>query len=152
MAFSGAAPVLARLPRLGSVEGTRPSDGATVPRPGLIARLMAVPDAAVALIVAPAGYGKTTLLAEWAEIDPRPFVWLRVVPGDDDPARLAESLADGLTSVGLKLGPLADRSAIVEELPRAARALKKPLVLVLDDAHKLRRRATLQLLGDLIDS
>jgi LuxR family maltose regulon positive regulatory protein len=48
---------------------TRPG---TVAKTDLIERLCkaSVPDATV---VAPAGYGKTTLLARWAEVDPRPF-------------------------------------------------------------------------------
>src|SRR5688500_3731165 len=37
-----------------------------------------------ASIVAPAGYGKTTLLARWAEADSRPFAWVSLDPRDDD--------------------------------------------------------------------
>ena len=37
-------------------------------------------------IVAPAGCGKTTLLARWAEVDPRPFAWVALDGGDDDAA------------------------------------------------------------------
>src|SRR4051794_36347369 len=47
-----------------------------VPRTRLVARLAARRDAAIATLVAPAGYGKTTLLAEWARADPRPFAWI----------------------------------------------------------------------------
>ena len=36
-------------------------------------------------ITAPAGYGKTTLLAEWAERDRRPFAWVSVDEADGDP-------------------------------------------------------------------
>jgi LuxR family maltose regulon positive regulatory protein len=45
-------------------------------RAGVVRRLASVRDHAFALLVAPAGYGKTTLLAEWAAHDPRAFVWL----------------------------------------------------------------------------
>src|SRR3954471_13763903 len=38
-----------------------------------------------ATVVAAAGYGKTTLLARWAEADPRPFAWVALDGGDDDP-------------------------------------------------------------------
>ena len=37
-----------------------------------------------ATVVAPAGYGKTTLLAKWAEADPRPFAWVALDGRDDD--------------------------------------------------------------------
>src|SRR5205814_4188880 len=43
-----------------------------VRRGGLVERLINAKDAALALIVAPAGYGKSTLLSDWAEHDPRP--------------------------------------------------------------------------------
>ena len=46
-----------------------------VPRTRLV-RQLAGADAPIALIVAPAGYGKTALIAEWAARDPRPFAWL----------------------------------------------------------------------------
>ena len=39
-------------------------------------------------VVAPAGYGKTTLLAHWAEADPRPFAWVALDGRDDDPVRI----------------------------------------------------------------
>jgi LuxR family maltose regulon positive regulatory protein len=47
----------------------------TVPRTRLVRRLAGA-DAPIALVVAPAGYGKTTLIAEWEARDPRPFSWL----------------------------------------------------------------------------
>jgi LuxR family maltose regulon positive regulatory protein len=49
---------------------------ARVPRPSLVDRLTTADGAALALLVAPPGYGKSTLLAEWAEQDERPFLWL----------------------------------------------------------------------------
>src|SRR4051812_33904345 len=63
----------------------RPPRPGSVERPALVRRLRAAADAAVVALVAPAGYGKTTLLAEWAASDPRSFVW---IGPDDDPARL----------------------------------------------------------------
>ena len=39
-----------------------------------------------ATIVAPAGYGKTTLLAQWAEADTRPFAWVALDGRDDGDA------------------------------------------------------------------
>jgi len=51
-----------------------------VRRPKLVDRLIAAPEASLALIVAPPGYGKSTLLREWAARDPRPFVWLTLDP------------------------------------------------------------------------
>ncbi len=47
-----------------------------VPRPALVRRLREARNAALALIVAPPGYGKTSLLSNWAQRDERPFIWL----------------------------------------------------------------------------
>src|SRR5262245_31775780 len=40
------------------------------------------------LLIAPPGFGKTTLLAQWAELDPRPFAWLLVDDQDNDPTAM----------------------------------------------------------------
>jgi len=106
----------------------RPSRDA-VARPRLIAPLLDSDDAAVAVLVAPAGFGKTTVLREWAARDPRPFAWLTLDARDDDPLRL-----------------LARVSRVVD----AARERAMPdgrFVLVLDDVHVLRRNHARALLG-----
>lgn len=61
-----------------------------VRRPGLVGRLVGARDAALALIVAPPGYGKSALLSDWAEHDARPFVWLGL--GSADASRSAVNL------------------------------------------------------------
>lgn len=48
-----------------------------VRRHRLVARLQSARDGALAIIVAPAGYGKSSLLAEWSEVEERPFIWGR---------------------------------------------------------------------------
>jgi LuxR family maltose regulon positive regulatory protein len=52
------------------------SADAQVPRTALLDLLEASSRTPVAAILAPPGYGKTTLLAQWAEHDPRAFGWL----------------------------------------------------------------------------
>ena len=47
-------------------------------------------------VVAPAGYGKTTLLAQWAQRNPRRVVWISVDHHDNDPAVLLTYLAAAL--------------------------------------------------------
>jgi LuxR family transcriptional regulator, maltose regulon positive regulatory protein len=60
-----------------------------VDRPELVQRLAAT-TARLVLVEAPAGFGKTTLVAQWrsALIGRRTFAWLSLDRGDDDPARL----------------------------------------------------------------
>ena len=55
----------------------------TVPRPGLVNRLRAANGHRLVTLVAPAGYGKTTLLSQWAERDDRPLAWVALDEGDD---------------------------------------------------------------------
>jgi LuxR family transcriptional regulator, maltose regulon positive regulatory protein len=116
-----------------------------VPRPELSARLRHS-DAAVALVVAPAGYGKTTLLAQWARADERPFAWLSVSDRENDPAVLLAYLALSLDSVepldARTFTSLAspDTDLTSMRLPRLGRVLarrSRPFVLVLDDVHVL---------------
>jgi LuxR family transcriptional regulator, maltose regulon positive regulatory protein len=67
------------LPRAMRMWSTRPPrEGAVVRRPGLVRRLADPEAPPLAVIVAPAGYGKTTLLREWESRDARPFAWVTV--------------------------------------------------------------------------
>jgi LuxR family maltose regulon positive regulatory protein len=49
----------------------------SIPRTTLLERLESALDIPVVVIVAPAGYGKTTLVSQWAERDPRRAEWIR---------------------------------------------------------------------------
>src|SRR3954451_24502621 len=56
-----------------------------VPRPRLVERLDAGLSGGLMLVCAPAGYGKTAFVSEWARR--RPTAWLSLDPSDNDPAR-----------------------------------------------------------------
>jgi len=58
-----------------------------VPRSRLTARLVRERPRLV-LLVAPPGFGKTTVLAQWAAQDPRTFAWLLADEQDDDPTAM----------------------------------------------------------------
>ncbi|HEY1324580.1 MAG TPA: hypothetical protein VGF32_30255, partial [Streptosporangiaceae bacterium] len=58
-----------------------------VPRPRLAERLDEGVALGLILICAPAGYGKTVLLADWARRGQQPVAWLSLDVGDNDPAR-----------------------------------------------------------------
>src|SRR5438309_7648229 len=87
-----------------------------VRRPALVQRLVAAREASLALIVAPPGYGKTTLLTEWAEQDERSFIWVGC--GGRSAASFDTAAA-----------------AILAARGRATRNEGKKFVLVVDDAH-----------------
>jgi LuxR family maltose regulon positive regulatory protein len=59
-----------------------------VARPALMGRLAeGIESSRLVLVSSPAGFGKTTLLAEWAWTGERPVAWLSLDDGDNDPAR-----------------------------------------------------------------
>ena len=72
-----------------------------VGRAELVARVLEAPNAKLVLIVAPAGYGKSTLLAEWAHCDPRRFIAIAPGGGDHVDGVVQRALEDaaGLQSV-----------------------------------------------------
>ena len=70
-----------------------------VPRHRLVRRLIGARDLPVALLVAPAGYGKTTLLTEWDACDERPFAWVTLDAEDNDAATLVSAIALALDAV-----------------------------------------------------
>ena len=65
---------------------------------------------AATLVCAPAGFGKTSLLADWARSGDRPVAWLSLDPGDNDPVRFWRYVAAALDRAGAavsgRLGPL----------------------------------------------
>src|SRR5688572_19773504 len=93
----------------------------TVRRDRLVRRLAHVP---LTLLVAPAGYGKTTLLEHWLEHDPRHVAWLSIDEADDDPDRL-------VASVSVALDNLVPSDSLVE-LANTLEQCDEPFVLVLD--------------------
>lgn len=121
-----------------------PPTGA-VSRTALVNRLRATP-ASVVSLAAPAGYGKTTLLAQWAERDRRPFAWLTVDEDDDDPVVLLRDLAAALDQ--LRSRP---ESIGTPSLPRLTSWLSSAssFVLVLDDAHHVRSRESTKVMSTL---
>src|SRR6478752_6592188 len=67
-----------------------------VPRPRLLRRLRSSEDAPLLVLAAPAGYGKSALLSEWVQSEPRPAAWLTLTALDNDPGLLLERLAEAL--------------------------------------------------------
>src|SRR4249919_1909362 len=67
-------------------------------RPGTVAKTNVIGNlcasrSPLVTVIAPAGYGKTTFLARWAEADPRPFAWVALDSRDDDPVVLLRYVA-----------------------------------------------------------
>src|SRR5437773_1054151 len=69
-------------------------------------RLSLPPDseAAIVLLVAPPGFGKSTLIAQWQEQSGRPFAWVSLDPGDNDPVLLWRYIFEAIRGVASDLG------------------------------------------------
>jgi LuxR family maltose regulon positive regulatory protein len=123
------------------------------PRAGLVRRmrLRAQLDAgaqrALTLISAPAGFGKTTLLAGWALDQTMPVAWFSIDSQDNDLRRfltyLTQALQGALQAAGV---PVADLTSAVQALSLEARltliinelaTLTTDMVLVLDEYHSI---------------
>src|SRR5688500_7213005 len=71
----------------------------SVSRAPLVNRLRAARSRSLVTVLAPAGYGKTTVLAQWAEHDRRPFAWISIDDDDNDPVTFSRCIARALSQV-----------------------------------------------------
>ena len=134
-------------------------------RPGTVAKMDLIAGLRVsrlpfATVIAPAGYGKTTLLARWAETDPRPFAWVALDRPDDDPILFLQYIAAAIDRVEpvapAVLDALAGPGASIWSMgvPRVGSALatlERPLVLALDDLHAVGNLSCLDVLAALCE-
>ncbi len=132
----------------------------TVRRSLLIERLARGDRRPIVSVVAPPGYGKTTVLAQWAERNGQSFAWVSVDERDNDPKVLLTYVAEALNRVE----PIDQRvfdalaspgssvpGSVVPRLGSAFSSMTSPVALVLDDVHMLRNRecqAALSVLAD----
>jgi LuxR family maltose regulon positive regulatory protein len=125
-----------------------------VQRPRLLEELARAVSAKLVLVDAPAGFGKTTLVAQWraSAIERRRFAWVSLDSGDDDPGRLwwhvvsaleracpeldAEDLLRALRTQAPQIG-----DDVIPGLANRLARLRAPVVLVLDDYHVIKERS-----------
>jgi LuxR family maltose regulon positive regulatory protein len=120
-----------------------------------------IPDHKLILISAPAGYGKTTLLAQWAHMSSFRVAWLSLGEEDNDPDRFFRYLLSAWETVhpgiresplGLLLGALEpDRDAVLSAFINVANELPDHTVFVLDDIHLIDDTAIHDALTFLLD-
>jgi LuxR family maltose regulon positive regulatory protein len=116
-------------------------------------------EAPIVAVFAGPGYGKTTLMAQWADADEQPFAWVSLDDRDNDPIVLLSYIAVAIDRVqpvppGV-FEALSSPAAVVETVlvPRLGAALSRmtiPMVLVLDDVHVLENRECLDAIAALV--
>jgi LuxR family maltose regulon positive regulatory protein len=117
-----------------------------VPRPRLLEQLDQEMDRELVLVCTPAGFGKTSLLADWARRSQRPVAWLSLDEGDNDPVRFWRHAAAALDTVrpgvvqqvAVLLGGGLQPTwfeAVVTALVNQLAGVAEEVVLVLDDYH-----------------
>ncbi len=138
----------------------RPSSS-LVPRDQLFMRLDKGLERKLTLIAAPAGYGKTTLLGDWAATRNEPIAWVSLDEGDNDPGRFWRYVITACRSFDPALGkaalstlrawqqPLLESvlTSFVNELAR----LPNRRLLVLDDYHVITSREIHETVTFLLD-
>ncbi len=131
-------------------------------RPRLSKRLNRLLNRKVALISAPAGFGKTTLVNAWVHEQTSPVTWLTLDGGDNDLARfliyLEAALRKAYPEIGetltARLQSLQDRQphaeSLLTSLVNRLLELREPLLLVLDDLHLIEAYAVYEALAFFI--
>jgi LuxR family maltose regulon positive regulatory protein len=134
-----------------------------VPRARLIGRLNAGLERKLTVVSAPAGFGKTTLLSEWA-LSGRPetrFAWLALDEGDNDIARFLAYFIAALQTIDPAIGqaslsvlrsPQAPQAeAVLTPLINEIVEIQGRLVLVLDDYHLIEAESIHAAIAFLLD-
>ncbi len=135
---------------------------ARVPRPRVAEAIRRRLGEAAVLVVAPTGYGKTVVLAEVADGDDAPLVWLQLDESDNDPVALLTALAEGVR----RAFPALDRNldGLVDPEPAGQEDrllailvnafMEQPAgawTLVLDDLHLLTNPPALAVVERLVE-
>ena len=135
-----------------------------VSRPRLIERLDQGIERKLTLVSAPAGFGKTTVLAEWFAATPaneRPTAWVSLDQGDNDPALFWAYFISALQTVQSGVGENAlsqlrspqppPIEALLGTLLNEIATISHDFVLVLDDYHVIDAQPVHEALAFLLD-
>ena len=116
--------------------------------------------AALTVVNAPVGYGKTTLLRLWCIERPEAVIWMTLDAADDDPVRLWTHLATAVERLGQGLGgPALMRLGVrgagvetaVDEVMNGLVAYGRPVAIVLDDLHTVGSERSLRSIAHAIE-
>lgn len=133
-----------------------------VPRNNLIAQLDQMHECRLALITGAAGYGKTTLLAQWRQDRLKAgaeVAWISLTSDDKGYAPFCTALIEALRRLGIALdfdllqedGTASAMDAMVAAVVEGAENLSKELYLILDDYHHVEVPLAHKLIQKLLD-
>ncbi len=119
----------------------------------------------LALITAPAGFGKSTLVSAWLRKQEMPFTWLSVDSSDNEPGQFLSYLVGALQRIDPSIGAsqvnriqtaeAADSESVyadvIRNLVNEISARTDSFILALDDCHVLKNALILRLLNFLIE-
>ncbi len=132
-----------------------------VPRPRLIELLNEGLRRKLTLICASAGFGKTTLVSEWAAGCEQPVAWLSLEEGDNDPARFLSYIVAAMQTIEANIGvgmsgalqnpQLPSIELLLTSLLNEIAVIPDRFILVLDDYHLIDSQPVDQALAFLLD-
>ena len=131
----------------------------TLRRTRLLRQLRSTRDRPFISMVAPPGYGKSSLLVQWATEDSAPVAWLTADDSDGDPVIFLTDLAtavDRHVPLGAELlsaiasDTMSHRSVVGRLLAAMSRPPERVRIAI-DDAHRITSRACLDILAELIE-
>lgn len=132
-----------------------------VRRPRLTARINEGVKGPLTLLCAPAGFGKTQLLAEWAAESSDPIAWLTLSAEDNDYVRFFRYLSSAFQEVEPRLSeaildyletPESSRLEMATLLINEVSAIPKHFVLVVDDYQVLENSSIIADLNFLLNN
>jgi ATP/maltotriose-dependent transcriptional regulator MalT len=113
------------------------------------------------MVTAPAGFGKTTLLSEWARGTGMPLGWLSLDEGDNDPNRFLRYLVAAMQSIDVRIGKSIQAAlysfqppttlVVLTEIINDLLLLEGPSLIVLDDYHQISVAQVHEVVNFLVD-
>ena len=133
-----------------------------VPRARLRGRLDEGVRGELTVVSAPAGFGKTTLIADWSRCSELPVAWVSLDERDDDPVRFFSYLIAAVGTVHEGFGETTraflgslrsgdELEPVITALSNEIVELPRDFVLVLDDYHAIRSDAVHEALASILD-